>query len=128
MAKLKTKRPDEIDTLIGQRIRMARLTANLSQENLGEALGITFQQIQKYEKGVNRVGSGRMVKIAEVLKRPIAWFSEGSGHDAPKGAPTDVLTRLGQTREGVKLATAFLAIKSHDMRASILQTAQAAAA
>jgi transcriptional regulator with XRE-family HTH domain len=125
------RRADKIDAFIGQRIRAARITAGLSQTELGEQIGVTFQQVQKYEKGVNRVGGGRMVRIGEALNRPVGWFSEGSSsHSTNNGkhAAADPLTRLGQTRDGVRLANAFNAIKDSAKRHAIVASAEAMAA
>ena len=66
----RTKQPNPIDKQIGQRVRTQRLMIGMSQEKLGDALGVTFQQIQKYEKGTNRIGSGRLHQIASVLGVP----------------------------------------------------------
>ena len=66
----KTKTPNPIDVHVGSRVRLRRTMEKVSQEKLGEALGITFQQIQKYEKGTNRIGASRMQKIAETLNVP----------------------------------------------------------
>src|SRR5215211_1737448 len=66
------KKPDPVDVEVGQRIRIQRLQSGLSQTALAEQLGVTFQQVQKYEKGVNRVGAGRLTKIAEVLAVPVS--------------------------------------------------------
>jgi transcriptional regulator with XRE-family HTH domain len=68
------KTPDYIDVEVGQRIRIQRLTAGLTQTALADELGVTFQQVQKYEKGVNRVGAGRLTKIAKVLGLPVSDF------------------------------------------------------
>ena len=68
------KEPDPVDVEVGQRIRIQRLQSGLSQTSLAEQLGVTFQQVQKYEKGVNRVGAGRLTKIAKVLGVPVASF------------------------------------------------------
>jgi transcriptional regulator with XRE-family HTH domain len=65
------KSPDQVDVEVGQRIRVLRNDAGISQTALAEELGLTFQQVQKYEKGVNRVGAGRLTKIAGVLKVPV---------------------------------------------------------
>jgi transcriptional regulator with XRE-family HTH domain len=107
---------------------MARMTAKLSQTELADRIGVTFQQVQKYERGANRVGSGRLVRIAEALGKQIAWFSEGASTDAKVKPVADPLTVLGQTRDGVRLAEAFNAIADKNMRASIVSTAEAAAA
>jgi transcriptional regulator with XRE-family HTH domain len=68
------KKPDAIDVEVGQRIRIQRLQSGLSQTVLAEGIGITFQQVQKYEKGVNRVGASRLTKIAKVLGVPVTTF------------------------------------------------------
>src|ERR1044071_7256247 len=74
------KKPDPVDVEVGQRIRIQRLQSGLSQTSLAEQLGVTFQQVQKYEKGVNRVGAGRLTKIAKVLGVPVSTFF--GAHDA----------------------------------------------
>jgi transcriptional regulator with XRE-family HTH domain len=72
-----SKKPDFIDVEVGQRIRIQRLAAGLSQSELAERIGVTFQQVQKYEKGMNRVGAGRLTKIARVLNVPVGSFFDG---------------------------------------------------
>jgi transcriptional regulator with XRE-family HTH domain len=74
---MSTRKPDAIDIEVGQRIRIARLAAGLSQTDLGQRVGVTFQQVQKYEKGTNRVGAGRLTQIARVLSVPVNSFFEG---------------------------------------------------
>ena len=71
------KAADDIDAHIGSRVRLRRMMVNVSQESLGEALGVTFQQIQKYEKGLNRIGAGRLYRIAQILDVPVSYFYEG---------------------------------------------------
>ena len=73
------KKPNPIDVHVGSRVRLRRTMLGISQEKLGEHLGITFQQIQKYEKGANRIGASRLQEIARVLDTPVAFFFE----DAP---------------------------------------------
>lgn len=113
----KQRRADEIDAFIGQRIRAARITANLSQTELADAIGITFQQVQKYEKGVNRVSGSRMVRIAQALKRPIAWFSDSAPGTTTTKLPDDPLLALGQTRRGVNLARLFITLTAEQQDA-----------
>jgi len=72
-----TRKPDPVDIEVGQRIKIQRLAAGLSQTELGESIGVTFQQVQKYEKGANRVGAGRLTQIARVLNVPVNTFFEG---------------------------------------------------
>lgn len=86
------KKPNPIDIHVGSRVRLRRNMLGMSQEKLGEHLGITFQQIQKYEKGTNRVGASRLQAIASVLKVPVAFFFE----DAP--GPEAAATRAWPKR------------------------------
>ena len=74
---------DELDAEIGRRLREARVVRGMSQTELGDALGITFQQIQKYEKGLNRIGSGRLFKISRILRVPVTYFYDGLEEAAP---------------------------------------------
>lgn len=123
------KKPLEVDRHVGGRIRQARLMAQISQEKLGEAIGLTFQQVQKYEKGSNRVSASRLDQIARTLGRPIAWFFEGIQQSAlatQKVAP-DPLLELAETSDGIALARAWNEIHSAKMRKSLLGMAQAAA-
>src|ERR671912_3040718 len=77
-------RPSPIDVHVGGRVRLRRTLMGMSQEKLGEALGLTFQQVQKYERGINRVGAGRIQQISEALQVPVSFLFEGG----PSGAPT----------------------------------------
>src|SRR6202162_4499850 len=84
------KAPNPIDRHVGSRVRMRRLMLGMSQEKLGDGLGLTFQQVQKYEKGTNRIGASRLQHIANILQVPVAFFFEGAPHLAggppPQGA------------------------------------------
>jgi transcriptional regulator with XRE-family HTH domain len=73
-----TKIPDPIDKHVGSRVRMGRLMLGTSQETLGNKLGITFQQVQKYEKGTNRISASRLQAMCEVLQVPVSFFFEGA--------------------------------------------------
>ena len=74
-------RPNPIDVHVGTRVRLRRTLLGMSQEKLGEALGLTFQQVQKYERGANRIGSGRLFHLAKVLDVPVSFFFD----DLPEG-------------------------------------------
>jgi len=74
------KAPNPIDKHVGSRVRMRRMMLSMSQEKLGDALGLTFQQVQKYEKGTNRVGASRLQQIAQILQVPVSFFFEGAPH------------------------------------------------
>src|SRR5438132_9700768 len=81
------KAPNPIDKHVGSRVRMRRMMLGMSQEKLGDALGITFQQVQKYEKGTNRISASRLQHISQILQVPVAFFFEGAPHQPgqPKG-------------------------------------------
>jgi DNA-binding XRE family transcriptional regulator len=85
MTKPKTRHPNPIDVYVGSRVRMRRFMLNLSQEKLGKALGITFQQVQKYEKGVNRMGSSRLQQAADILGVTVPFFFEGATDGSSRG-------------------------------------------
>lgn len=106
------KTPNPVDAHIGARVRMRRLMMGMSQEKLADALDLTFQQIQKYEKGVNRIGGSRMTQIAKVLEVPVAFLFEGAGEQSggPVTVPDNPLSTLGTTNDGIDLARAFNAI------------------
>ena len=83
-AKSKAKSTTSDDVEVGQRIRARRMAKGMSQTELGNLLGVTFQQVQKYEKGVNRVGAGRLVRVGEALDVPVSFFfgaTDGGGED-----------------------------------------------
>ncbi|BDA87078.1 transcriptional regulator [Aureimonas sp. SA4125] len=121
------KKPNPVDTHVGSRVRLRRTMLGMSQEKLGEALGITFQQIQKYEKGSNRIGASRLQRITEVLNVPVSFFFE----DVP-GALTDGAGGLGEpsgpdyvvdflsTAEGLQLNRAFVKISDPKVRRRII--------
>src|SRR5262245_13923917 len=118
------KSPDQVDVEVGQRIRVQRLAIGMSQTTLAEALGVTFQQVQKYEKGVNRVGAGRLTKIATVLRVPVASLlgaddRTGRVREQPDGigTPLKLLTIPG----ALKLLRAFNNLPNGKMRRSIVQ-------
>ena len=71
------KVPDPTDKHVGARVRMRRMMLSMSQEKLGDALGLTFQQVQKYEKGTNRIGASRLQHISSILQVPVSFFFEG---------------------------------------------------
>jgi len=117
------KIPDPVDKHVGSRVKMRRLMLGMSQEKLGDALGLTFQQVQKYEKGTNRMGSSRLQQIANVLKVPVTFFFEGSpGQSKLDGkalSPAYVSDFLA-TSDGLALTKAFMQIKNAKLRRSIV--------
>ena len=118
------KRPDPVDVEVGHRIRIERLSRGLSQTALANQLGVTFQQVQKYEKGVNRVGAGRLTKIAEVLGVPVGTFFSGKEtldsdptKEADNASPLKLLTVSGAFR----LLRAYAEIEDGNLRRSIVE-------
>ncbi|MCL6653818.1 transcriptional regulator [Agrobacterium rubi] len=120
------KSPNDIDIHVGSRIRMRRVMLGLSQEKLGDGLGITFQQVQKYEKGTNRVGASRLQHISELLDVHISYFFEGSpgsADDKPLAEPS-LLSQFMNSKEGISLARAFCTIEDSRVRRRVLELVQ----
>jgi transcriptional regulator with XRE-family HTH domain len=122
--------PNYIDVHVGSRIRMRRQLISMSQEKLGELLGITFQQIQKYEKGSNRISASRLYYAAKTLGVPVSFFFEGlPGTDGGDGmqendAHSNLMANL-LTPEGVQLAKAFGEMEDTNKRKLIVTLARA---
>lgn len=127
------KKPNPIDMHVGSRIRLRRNMLGLSQEKLGENLGITFQQIQKYEKGTNRVGASRLQAISAILNVPVSFFFEdapGSSNQAgfaEDNEATYVVDFLN-SNEGVQLTRAFTKISDPKVRRKIIDLVKSLAA
>lgn len=121
------KQANPIDAHVGRRVRLRRMLIGMNQERLGELLGLTFQQVQKYEKGVNRIGAGRLYEIASILGVNIGFFYDDIEEDVAQGAAS-----LGGSREhppvmefmssgeGIQLSVAFMRIKDVKVRRKIL--------
>jgi transcriptional regulator with XRE-family HTH domain len=111
---------NRVDVHVGQKVRLRRAFLNMSQEKLGEALGVTFQQIQKYERGVNRIGAGRLFFIAEVLEVPVSFFYEGlitaTGAMPGETGQERYFDDLLSSSDGVQLAAAFSRLRSPEVR------------
>ena len=120
------KAPNPIDKHVGSRVRMRRMMLGMSQEKLGDALGLTFQQVQKYEKGTNRIGASRLQQISIILQVPVAFFFEGAptlhAHsDSIKEAPSPAyVSDFLATSEGLALTKAFTRIKQPKLRRRIV--------
>jgi transcriptional regulator with XRE-family HTH domain len=127
------KKPSVIDVHVGSRVRLRRNMLGMSQEKLGESLGITFQQIQKYEKGTNRVGASRLQAISTILNVPVAFFFE----DAPgvpgitgglaEGNSTTFVVDFLNSAEGLQLNRAFAKISDPKIRRKIIDLVRALA-
>jgi transcriptional regulator with XRE-family HTH domain len=128
-----TNTPNPIDKHVGARVRMRRLMVGLSQGKLGEALGVTFQQVQKYEKGANRIGASRLQQLARFLGVPPAYFFEGApmgGVQAEGFAEPEsnaYVVDFLSTNEGLQLNRAFSAIKDPTVRKRILELVESLA-
>lgn len=122
------KTPNPIDIHVGSRVRLRRLLLGLSQEKLGDELGVTFQQVQKYERGANRIGASRLYRVAEVLQVPVGFFFEGLDSIAAGGFAEDDQTPLIDdfinSPEGVALASAFARIREPSVRRKLLELAR----
>jgi transcriptional regulator with XRE-family HTH domain len=117
------KLPNPIDTHVGSRVRMRRMMLGMSQAKLADAIGLTFQQVQKYEKGTNRMGSSRLQQIANILQVPVTFFFEYvPGQPKLDGsAPSPAyVTDFLATSDGLALTKAFMQIKDAKLRRSIV--------
>ena len=116
------KQANPIDIQVGNRVRIRRMLIGMSQERLGDLLGLTFQQVQKYEKGVNRIGAGRLFEVSRILNVPVDFFYEGvndaaQGANEIDGAPVMDFVSSG---EGLQLSLAFMKIKDAKVRKRVL--------
>ena len=122
------KKPNPIDIHVGSRVRLKRTLIGMSQEKLGEKLGVTFQQVQKYEKGANRIGASRLQQIAAIFNTSVGFFFEdapGSSATAAPGlaeseSPNYVVDFLSSS-EGLQLNRAFVKISDPDTRKKIVE-------
>jgi len=124
----KPKKPNPIDIHVGSRVRLKRNMMGLSQEKLGEKLGVTFQQVQKYEKGANRIGASRLQQISSILKAPVSFFFEGvpgqdkiAGAGFAEGGSSDYTIDFLSSTEGIQLNTAFARISDEKVRKKIIE-------
>jgi transcriptional regulator with XRE-family HTH domain len=131
---MSTKAPNPVDKYVGSRVRMRRIMLGMSQEKLGEALGLTFQQVQKYEKGTNRVGASRIQQISEILQVPVSFLFEGGPSSTAKadgageGPSPSYVSDFLATSEGLTLTRAFTRISDAKLRRSIVELVEQIAA
>ena len=124
-----TKVPNPIDRHVGARVRMRRMMIGMSQEKLGESLGLTFQQVQKYEKGTNRISASRLQQISETLNIPLAYFFKGApvaegsvnGGFAEGNPEEGFASDFVMTAEGLSLNRAFAKITDAKVRKRIVE-------
>ncbi len=119
------KQANPIDAQVGNRVRIRRMLIGMSQEKLGDLLGLTFQQVQKYEKGVNRIGAGRLYEISRILGVPIDFFYEGVAAAQEPGAVAESrgappVMEFVSSGEGLHLSLAFMKIKDPKVRKRVL--------
>jgi transcriptional regulator with XRE-family HTH domain len=118
------------DKHVGSRVRMRRLMLDMSQTNVADALGLTFQQVRKYEKGTNRIGAGRLQHLSQILQVPVPFFFEGA--PAASGIPqatsgaadapsSDYVTEFLAMSDGLSLVKAFVSIQDQKLRRSIVR-------
>lgn len=124
--------PNPVDIHVGSRVRLRRQVLKLSQEKLGDQLGVTFQQVQKYERGANRVGASRLWRMSEILEVPINFFFEGlDNRMAFLGVSEDpqapIIYDFINSSDGIALAMAVSQIKSKPVRRRILELARSLA-
>jgi transcriptional regulator with XRE-family HTH domain len=119
------KQANPIDVQVGNRVRIRRMLIGMSQERLGDLLGLTFQQVQKYEKGVNRIGAGRLYEVSRILNVPVDFFYEGlnamnqPGLGEP-GVNAPPVMEFVSSGEGLQLSLAFMKIKDAKVRKRVL--------
>lgn len=126
-----TRRANTMDAHVGTRVRLRRMELGMSQERLGERLGLTFQQVQKYEKGTNRIGASRLYDLAQVLGVAIAYFYEGAQVEPQmlsggaggfaERTPEPYMATFLASREGVELNRAFQRITDPRVRRTIIE-------
>ena len=124
------KAPNPTDRHVGSRVRMRRILLAMSQEELGAALGLSFQQVQKYERGANRIGASRLQQISHILQVPVAFFFEGAPNaSAPHGSNGSALSMAQiddfvSDSDGLRLIRAFMRIDNPDLRLRIVMLVQ----
>jgi transcriptional regulator with XRE-family HTH domain len=122
------KAPNPIDKYVGSRVRMRRMMLGMSQEKLGNALGLTFQQVQKYEKGTNRIGASRLQQISNILQVPVSFFFDGAPDlssarsEGLSEAPSPLyIADFLATSDGLALTRAFMRIEDARLRRKIVE-------
>src|SRR5262249_45389024 len=124
------KAPNPTDQHVGKRVRMRRLMLAMSQEKLGAALGLTFQQVQKYERGANRIGASRLQQLSHILQVPVSFFFEGAPNaSAPHGSNGSALSMAQiddflSDLDGLRLTRAFTRIDNAALRRRIVKLVQ----
>src|SRR5882762_9453889 len=121
---VKKRRAGAEDLEIGRKIRALRLERGLSQSGLADGIGLTFQQVQKYEKGTNRVSAGRLQRIAELLNIPIMFFYGGTDARPKKNEPRSANLAFMQTKGAMRLLRAYTDISSRTTKYALVVLAE----
>ena len=125
------KAPNPTDKHVGARVRMRRMMLGMSQEKLGDALGLTFQQVQKYEKGANRIGASRLEQISRFLQVPVAFFFEGASDTSAVATSEEdtrslaLMNEFASSPDGLRLIQSFTQVEDADVRRRIVDLVQA---
>ena len=132
MSKHAPRSPNPIDIHVGTRVRLRRQVLKMSQEKLGDQLGVTFQQVQKYERGANRVGASRLWKMSQVLDVPVGFFYDGldemgGSNEFAEDDQMPIVYDFINSTDGVNLAKAVSQIKNKAVRRQILELARSLA-
>jgi transcriptional regulator with XRE-family HTH domain len=121
---MRAKASQPVDSLVGERIRLLRKRRNMSQTDLGKALGVTFQQVQKYENGKNRVGASRLHQVATALNVPITELFDGASGTSGTSRATK---SVAFDPQALRFAEAFVKISDKELRSSLVDLAEAMA-
>lgn len=126
------RQPNPVDIHVGSRLRMRRMLVGMSQEKLGESLGLTFQQVQKYEKGTNRIGASRLYKISQILSVPVGFFFDNLPSDEElegfsENSSDSFAYDFMNSAEGFQLGQAFSMIKDVRLRRRVIELVRAMA-
>ncbi|MEZ5828426.1 MAG: helix-turn-helix transcriptional regulator [Hyphomicrobiales bacterium] len=127
------KKPNPVDAHVGSRVRLRRMLLGMSQERLGDSMGLTFQQVQKYEKGVNRIGASRLFQISKILDVPVQFFFEEAPYAGEAGTSRGLaesdsegfILEFLNSREGLELNRAFVKIADAKVRKSVVDLVRA---
>ena len=128
-------RPNPIDVHVGSRVRLRRTLLGMSQEKLGESLGLTFQQVQKYERGANRIGASRLYDLSRVLDVPVSYFYEDMEEEMAAASPRHMVRATEDPpqfddgtmvqRETLELVRAYYRIRDPEVRKRVQELAEA---
>jgi len=130
---IRFRQRSSVDSRVGARIRLRRMIVGMSQERLGEAVGVTFQQVQKYERGASRVSAGRLYRLAEALGVPVSYFFDeaalvaGDGTSEPSERATSCEMHKSISRETLELLRAYYGISDPELRHRFFELAKAIA-